>query len=57
MTLKNMVTSEKPQRKIPKQFSFHFGKIYKINICHVKHPLTAREIKHFNNLVREMDSK
>jgi hypothetical protein len=52
-----MVTNEKPQRKISKPFSFHFGKVYKIDIFQVKHPLTAREIKHFNNLVREMGSK
>ena len=33
------------------RFLFIFGKVYKIDIFDVKHPLTAREIKHFNNLV------
>jgi hypothetical protein len=47
--------------KYQKSFKFFFllifGKVYKIDIFHVKHSLTVREIKHFNNLVREMDLK
>ena len=61
MTLKIMVTSGKLQHEISEiilaSLFFVFGKVYKIDTFHVKHSLTVREIKHFNNLVREMGSK
>jgi hypothetical protein len=61
MTLKIMATSGKLQHEISEiiliSLFFAFGKVYKIDIFHVQHSLTVREIKHFNNLVREMGSK